>query len=121
MNGKKMLILGTIAATALAGSIAYAAGSAHEERDEAQALAQARTSLVQAIEAAERHAGGKAVSARLEDENGRFVYEVEVIASGKSTGVKVDSGDGKVLSAPADEREHENGDAAHEREEHGEH
>jgi uncharacterized membrane protein YkoI len=62
-----------------------------------------------------------AASARLEDENGRFVYEVEVIDSGKSTDVKIDSGDGKVLSARADEREHENGDEAHEREERGEH
>lgn len=120
MHRRKVLILGIVAASALAGSVVYGSEHWNEEQNEVRALAQAKISLVQAIETAERHAGGKATSARLEDEDGKVVYEVEVIGSDKATQVKVDSRDGKVLSARADEKEREAGDAD-KSEERGEH
>jgi len=107
MNSRKALILGTLAATALAVPLAYAASRMNEEQNEAQGLAQAKISLVQAIQVAEQHIGGKAASARLEHEHGKFVYEVEVLRGEQATDVKVDIADGKVLSAKADEDEHE--------------
>lgn len=111
---KHKIVLAAIASLA-AASIGGVYAAQPEEHD-AAALAQAKISLTQAIASAERHAGGKAVRAELEDENGKIVYGVEVIAGANVTDVKVDVDDGKVLSAQADDDEHE-GLAGEDREE----
>lgn len=111
---KRKIVLAAIASFALAGiGAVYAAQS---EENDAAALAQTKISLTQAIASAERHASGKAVRAELEDENGKAVYGVEVVAGAKVTDVKVDVNDGKVLSAQADQDDHE-GVAGEDREE----
>ncbi len=107
MIGRKSLVIGTLAAAALASSLARAADGMNEEQREAQGLAQAKISLVQAIQAAERHVGGKAASARLEHERDGYIYEVEVLQGDKATEVKVDAADGKVIGAKADDDVHE--------------
>ncbi|MDA8107992.1 MAG: PepSY domain-containing protein [Betaproteobacteria bacterium] len=107
MRSRKTVILGAVAAVALASSLVYAASGMNEEQNDAAALAQAKISLVQAIAAAEQHVGGKAASAQLEDENGRLVYGVEVIRDGTASDVKVDIAEGKVLSVQSDANEHE--------------
>lgn len=107
MTGRKSLVIGTFVAAALAMSLAQAADGMKEEQREAQGLAQTKISLVQAIQAAEQHVGGKAVSARLEHERDGYVYEVEVLQGGKATDVEVDAADGKVIRAKPDDDERE--------------
>ncbi len=102
----------------LAGTWAYAGRKHGVEQDEGAALAHAKVSLVQAVTAAEQDVQGKAVRAELEEEHGKWIYEVEVVNGNAVTNMKVDSLDGKILSRKADredtkaekrkeEREHE--------------
>jgi hypothetical protein len=73
--------------------------------DDGKALAPlAKISAQQATQAAlAKYPGGTVVgAAQLEDENGNVVYGVEVkAADGKTYDVKVDAGNGKVLSSEA--------------------
>ncbi len=109
MRSKKSLLLGAIGLTVLGVSLAIAGvNSANEgQENDAALLSKAKISLTQAIAAAEGHAQGKAVRAELEDENGTLVYGVEVASGTRTTDVKVDVNDGKILSAQADEADHE--------------
>ena len=120
MSSKKTLLFGTLAASAIvASSLVYASRDVNEEHNDAAALAQAKISLSQAIAAAEQKVSGKAVRAELEDENGTFVYGVEVVNGGKSTDVKVDIGTGAILSAQADQADHEGDENGNEGDESG--
>ena len=107
MGNKKALLFGAIAAGILASSLVYASRGENGEQHEAAALAQAKISLSQAISAAEQHVQGKAMRAELEDENGTLVYGVEVLNGSNTTDVKVDINNGKILSAQADQADHE--------------
>jgi uncharacterized membrane protein YkoI len=107
---KRILFAAALAATAL--GTAYAA---RNDAGDAAVLSQAKITLSQAIASAERHTGGRAVHARIENENGSAVYGVETVQGSTATDVKVDAGDGHVLSAQADHgdqaTEEENDDA----------
>ncbi len=114
MSVKKALLFAALAAsTIVASSLVYASRDGNDEHNDAAALAQAKVSLSQAITAAEQHAGGNASRAEFEGENGKFVYEVEVVGGGKSTDVKVDANSGQILSAQADEADHEGAENEH--------
>ena len=120
MSSKKTLLFGTLAASAIvASSLVYASRDVNEEHNDAAALAQAKISLSQAIAAAEQKVSGKAVRAELEDENGTLVYGVEVVNGGKSTDVKVDIATGAILSAQADQADHEGDENGNEGDENG--
>jgi uncharacterized membrane protein YkoI len=110
---RKILIPALIlaAGVATAGGLAYSQQPATTQNDAIVELAKARISLTQAVAIAEQHAGGKASRAELEDENGRLVYGVEVSDTTKTTDVKVDATDGRVVSAQLDaaDNESENG------------
>ncbi len=92
---------------ALAGMALLGLGAAHAAQDprddNAHAILNTRLSLVQAVGAAERHAGGSAIRAELENENGRIVYGVEVVSQTRLTDVKVDANSGRIVSAQADQ------------------
>ena len=90
----------TLAALLGLGAVAYAAQN-HEDND-AQAVLNTKLSLVQAVGAAEQHAGGRAIRAELENENGRIVYGVEVVGKNQVTDVKIDANNGQIVSAQAD-------------------
>lgn len=109
MRSKKSLLIGVIGVTALGASLAFAGANNSNggQENDAALLAQAKISLTQAITAAEQHAQGKAVRAELEDENGTLVYGVEVTNGTQATDVKVDINNGKILSAQADQADHE--------------
>ncbi len=120
MGSKKTLFFGTLAAsTIVASSLVYASRDVNEEHNDAAALAQAKISLTQAIAAAEQKVSGKAVRAELEDENGTLVYGVEVVNGAKSTDVKVDIATGGILSAQADQADHEGDENGNEGDENG--
>jgi uncharacterized membrane protein YkoI len=101
----------TIAATVMtlgaigAGAYAYAADSAGND---ALALSHAKITLTQAVTAAEAKVQGKAARAELEQaKGGRWTFDVEVVAAGKTYDVSVDAASGEVLSATEDRNEHD--------------
>jgi uncharacterized membrane protein YkoI len=100
-------VAAAIAAVALGGG-AYAAKSGAQEND-ALAISQAQVTLTQAIAAAEQHVGGKAAKAELEQENGKWAFDVEVVKDKAIMDVKVDATSGKVLSATEDKADHDDG------------
>jgi hypothetical protein len=119
MRSKNPLLFAVLGVAAIGASLAFA-GVKHGEENDAALLSKTRISLTQAIAAAEQHAAGKAVRAKLEDEKGKLVYEVEVVHGTQATDVEVDIGNGKILSAKADRADHEaegrEGHEGHERE-----
>ena len=105
MNAKKLtvaVVLGTLTAS----SLVFAA-TKHMEGNEVPALkaqlAASKISFAEAIAIAEKHVQGKATRAELEDEAGKFAYQIEVLQGDRLTDVTIDSRDGKVLSAKADQ------------------
>lgn len=102
---RNIIISATIVALgiATAGGLAVAKQTGVLENDAVSDLAKAKVSLGQAVTAAEAQAGGKATLAKLDDENGAIVFNVEVVtADSKVFDVKVSAADGKVLSSKAD-------------------
>ena len=118
---------GTIPATlaallcfAITGA-AFAANPAREKEDNDQkaisAIQQAKTSLVQAITAAEQETGGKAIETGIENRDGILAYEITTAKGNTLETVLVDPDSGKVVTvkhagANSGERDHT---------EHGEH
>ena len=96
------------------GGGALAAGTA---QNDALGINDAGISLTQAIAAAEQQVGGKASKAEYEDEDGRAVFEVEVLKGNEVMDVQVDPADGTVLASAQDkpdqgeDEEHEGRDA----------
>ena len=97
---KRSQLYAAIAATITAMAAAAAAGTTHE--NDALAIAKASISLTQAVAAAEKHVGGKALQAEFERHKGQWMFDVEVVKDGKVMDVKVDATTGKVLSATED-------------------
>lgn len=113
---KKTIALAALASgAALITVVAFAATRQPEHDDDYAALTAAKVTLTQAITAAEQHVQGRAIKAELDNENGKLVYEVEVVKQNMATDVKVDSADGRIVSAKADPRDEDHG---HERGEH---
>lgn len=81
------------------------------EASELAALQGAKVSLSEAIGIAEKEAGGKAVEAGIDDENGQYAYEVEVLGSDAEQEVLIDPASGKVTKiAKADQDEGDESD-----------
>lgn len=68
----------------------------HESAGEIAAVMAARTSVGQAIAAAERETGGRAVAIGVEKENGAYIYQVKTVIKDDLTEVLVDPASGKV-------------------------
>lgn len=106
MNSNKFALPALAAAVILAvgGGVAFAkSGTAGDDNDAITDLARAKITLVQAVAAAEHHAGGRATAAELETEKGKTLYEIEVVAANKAVyDVTVDAGTGKVVSSEVD-------------------
>jgi uncharacterized membrane protein YkoI len=106
-NLKSMLVALAVVAGAGTG-LAVVARAAGSENDAVASLAQARINLTQAVDLALAQTAGHATRAELNDENGRPVYEVEVVASSNQVfDVRVDAVAGKVLSSTPDQADHE--------------
>lgn len=96
MNTKQIVILvaAGMIATGAGGSLAYA--EEHGNHTDAQALANSKISLSQAIATAEQQAGGKAVDAGVDNENGTVRIAVEVASNQGVKTVLVDPQTGQV-------------------------
>lgn len=84
MNMKRIAPFAFAAILAASTAGVAVAKEAHDDEDDAAALAHAKISLTQAIAAAEQQAGGKAVGAGVDNENGTVRIAVE-IADGQGT------------------------------------
>jgi uncharacterized membrane protein YkoI len=97
-------------ATALAMLAFAATGSTFAAKfvdNDALGIADAQTSLTQAVTAAEQHVGGKAARAEYERHHDRWVFDVEVVKGSKVMDVTVDPSTGQVLAATEDKADHE--------------
>lgn len=102
-------LLAFTALLATGAGVAYARDAG--ENDALADLAKARVSLVQAVNTAEHHIGGRATQAELETEHGKTAYEIEVVAADRTVhDVKVDAASGKVLSTAVDKADSEHGE-----------
>jgi uncharacterized membrane protein YkoI len=73
---RSKIISAAVAVTvALGSTVVFAANGAKQddERQEAAAVLNAKTSLAQAIAAAEQHTGGKAIDSGIENRNGKVI------------------------------------------------
>ena len=73
-----------------------------EDASEIKALTEAKISLTQAIDAAEKHQGGKALDASIDDDSFTPTFEVSVVKDGKVYDVRIDGVKGTVLGARED-------------------
>lgn len=90
-----------LGSAALAAAIS-ASGAALADREDIQLLSQAKVSLVDAIEKAEAHQGGKAVEANLDDDSFKPAYEVSIVKDNRLFDVQVDAVSGDVIGARED-------------------
>jgi uncharacterized membrane protein YkoI len=104
-------LAGFVAVGTAIGAFAANGALANDEQQEAAALLNAKTSLVQAITAAEQHTGGKAIDSGIEDQNGKVIaYDVKVIKGNTVQKVLVDIDTGKILEVTTADAEHGNGE-----------
>lgn len=97
---KRHLLISAIVLGTLAGTIALA--------DSGTALAPSAISLTDAIQKAQAAVPGTVVSAELENERGKAVYEIEIASLGKSgetTEVVVDAINGAILASHIDKED----------------
>lgn len=109
----KIILTTMVALITLAGAGAAFAGENGNETDqqsELNAVTNAKTSLSQAIAAAEQETGGKAVDTGLENQDGVMAYEIEIAKGNTLQRVLVDSDSGKIIKVMAADADHENGE-----------
>ena len=87
--------------TVTAGGTAFAAETGQEEGKDAALLANAKVSLSQAISAAEQSAGGRAIGAGVDNENGKVSISVDVAKGQGVQTVLVDPQTGQVTGTKA--------------------
>ena len=90
--------------------VAFAVNGANHngEQQEATAIQNAKISLMQAIAAAEKHTGGKAIDSGIENQNGKVIaYDIAVVKENAVQKVLVDMGTGQVIKVTAADSEHE--------------
>lgn len=86
-----------VAATALVGLSAGAARATDEAGEIAKAVRGAKLSLVQAVDAARRHAeGGMLVEAELEPDEGAPTYDIEFVVGDSIKEIEIDAVSGEV-------------------------
>lgn len=78
---------------------AFAGSGEHENGKEIAAVRSAKTSIVEAIAAAEQKTGGRAVKIDVGGENGRYFYEVKTVTKDKVSEASVDLMSGQVTQA----------------------
>jgi uncharacterized membrane protein YkoI len=112
---KKPILVAALVASAIAGSRYAFAGNDSQAGDHAemQAALAAKIPMVQAIQAAESHSGGKAMEAEFSDSNKTVGYEVTTVTKdGVEHNVFVDATTGDASKASPEENENDDNGAA---------
>ena len=91
-------------------ALVFASAAARAAGNDALAIRDARIGLAQAIEAAEKHVGGKASKAEYEKHRGKPVFDVEVVKGNQVVDVKVDPADGRVVASTIDREDADDDD-----------
>ena len=100
MKARKLAPIALAALLALGATAGIAlANDRNNEGNDAAALAGAKVTLVQAIATAEQQAGGRAVGAGVDNENGRVTIAVEIAATDGMHTVLIDPATGLVAAA----------------------
>lgn len=86
------------------GGVAYAK---KEFENDAQHVLSAKTTMAQAIEAAEKHQHGRASRAEYEHAKQGWVYDIEVVSGTKVYDVTVSAESGIVISSAEDSIDHD--------------
>jgi uncharacterized membrane protein YkoI len=98
MRRSKIFPLALAAGMAIAGAGAALAGDSEiSPQKEIDSVLGAKTSMSQAIAAAEQATGGKAFSAGIDDQDGVLTYEVKTAKTGALQLVRVDINAGNVV------------------------
>lgn len=111
---RKVLIGSALALSLAAAGAAWARPEApqHSDQPDSQAVGKAKITLADASTAAERHVGGRAYEAGIEEEKGTLFFEVDVATSKGPQEVKIDAATGKVIAVEAADQEDEEDDDA---------
>lgn len=96
-----------LAITAGAGSVYAAQFDDQSGENDALVITNVKVNLGQAVTTAEQQVGGKASHAEFEHHHGRPAFDVEVVKGNRVMDVKVDAVNGRVISARADQADHE--------------
>jgi uncharacterized membrane protein YkoI len=111
---RSKIIPAAVAVTVALGSAVVFANEVKQddERQEAAAVLNAKTSLAQAIAVAEQQTGGKAIESGIENQNGKVIgYDVKVAKGNIVQKVVVDLNSGQLLKVvPVDAGHGENGE-----------
>ncbi len=99
-------LAGVIASGAIGGSIAAYAKNNEQATNEAAIMANAKTTMAQAIATAEQQVGGRAVGTGIEDQDGTVYFEVQVVKDGARQKVLVDPQSGKIVKTVTADNEH---------------
>ena len=91
-------ILGTAAVMGVIGTASIALA----DREDLRLAAEAKISLIQAIQAAEKDQGGKAIEANLDDDSFKPAYEVNIVKDNRIFDVQVDAVTGEVTGVRED-------------------
>lgn len=94
---RKLHLLPLCAVFGLVANVAAAS-----QAKDVRMLAQTKITLQQAIDAAQRHQGGQALGASLDDDRPKPVYEISIVKDNRVYDVWVDGVNGKVLEARED-------------------
>ena len=111
-----MNVLVLLAALASFGTLAHAA---QPGGNDAAPVLKAGIPLSQAVQTAERQAGGKASRAEFERTDAGNTYDVEVVSGAKVFDVRIDADKGTVLSSNEDkaDRDHDDHEGARDHDE----
>jgi uncharacterized membrane protein YkoI len=96
-------VVAVLGVLAIGGASAALARESHQT-DEAAIYEQVKLTLADAIAAAERQTGGRAVEAKLENEHGVVAFEVEVMKDRAFQKVVIDAKSGQIVKAGAADR-----------------
>jgi uncharacterized membrane protein YkoI len=94
--------LSTVAASLICIAGLGGAGTVLADQDDVRALKESKITLVQAIQAAERHQGGQAYEAGIDDDSFHPEYEVSVVREDRIYDVRINAVTGEVLGVRED-------------------
>src|SRR5581483_7169964 len=111
MVRSNIILTCTAALITLAGAgVAFAGEGGGDQQSELNAVTNAKTTLSQAIAAAEQETGGKAIETGLENQDGVMAYEIKIAKGNTLQRVLVDADSGKISKVMAADDDHENGE-----------
>jgi len=100
-----MVIVGILAGTE------YIVQAKFSESDNAEAVMQAKVSMINAIEIALLQVPGNAIGAEFESDDGKILWEIEILATNKKVyELEIDATSGKVVNQKEDEDDEEGED-----------